>query len=314
VTGFDLHPEDLLEREVRGGLLPGEKDHLERHLRECAVCRFERATRDDFQEESERSDDELDVHRLLANVLVGGAATTQRVGKGRRRSRRGQILLAVGIAMIAGTAGAAVSRFAGSGAATPSHSAIDADETVPAPRVRVSPAFSSAPVSAVEAALSVPLPAPPPEVAQTTHPRASPSASSSVRVESEATAWRGDAAAVFSRANDARRSGDRTQAEVLYRLLVERHSSTPEAHQSEALLGQMFLDSGDAAAALLFFDGYLRKDGALREDVTLDRAAALQRLVRTDDEAAAWTALLQAYPESVHAERARKRLSELGKR
>jgi len=42
-----------------------------------------------------------------------------------------------------------------------------------------------------------------------------------------------------------------------------------------------------------------------------DRALALQRLGRPADEAAAWSALLGAYPASVHADRARRRLAEL---
>ena len=71
MTGVDLHPEDLLEREGREGLLPAEKDHLERHLRQCTACRFERLARDDFQKESDASDEDIDVHRLLARVLVG---------------------------------------------------------------------------------------------------------------------------------------------------------------------------------------------------------------------------------------------------
>jgi hypothetical protein len=76
----------------------------------------------------------------------------------------------------------------------------------------------------------------------------------------------------------------------------------------------MMLDSGDLDAALRYFDEYLHTGGALSEDVMLDRAVSLQRLGRSEDEAAAWASLLQAYPGSVHAERAHRRLSELGKR
>jgi len=45
----------------------------------------------------------------------------------------------------------------------------------------------------------------------------------------------------------------------------------------------------------------------------LGRALALQRLGRPDDEARALSSLLDAYPISVHAERARRRLLELGR-
>jgi TolA-binding protein len=300
VTGVDLHPEDLLEREGREGLLPAEKDHLERHLRQCTACRFERLARDDFQKESDASDEDIDVHRLLARVLVGGAAPAARVTRARYGGRPRQWLLAAGIATAAGTAGAAVSRFSGPNVLPPGQAIVDTRETAHPRPVRLRPISSSAPVSAVDARVSVPPPL--------------PDLTPATGTMAEATSWQRNEAAVFSRANDARRLGDRAQAEALYRLLVERHGSTPEAHHSQALLGQMFLDSGDPSAALVFFDDYLRKGGALREDVTLDRATALQRLGRTDEEAEAWTALLRAYPESVHAERARKRLSELRKR
>jgi TolA-binding protein len=119
---------------------------------------------------------------------------------------------------------------------------------------------------------------------------------------------------LFARASSARRAGDQEQATSLYRSLIERYPSSAEAHEAEALLGRTLLDSSNPGDALRYFDDYLDTDGALREDVMSDRAAALQRLGRADDEASAWTALLQAYPASVHGERARKRLSELGKR
>jgi outer membrane protein assembly factor BamD (BamD/ComL family) len=119
---------------------------------------------------------------------------------------------------------------------------------------------------------------------------------------------------LFARANSARRSGDQEQATSLYRALIERYRSSSEAHEAEAVLGRTRLDSSDPGDALRYFDDYLDTDGALREDVMSDRAAALQGLGRADEEASAWTALLQDYPASVHGERARKRLSELGKR
>jgi hypothetical protein len=44
----------------------------------------------------------------------------------------------------------------------------------------------------------------------------------------------------------------------------------------------------------------------------VDRALALGRLGRLHDEANEWMTLLRAYPKSVHAERARERLRQLG--
>jgi hypothetical protein len=80
------------------------------------------------------------------------------------------------------------------------------------------------------------------------------------------------------------------------------------------MFGRMLLDDGDASGALQRFDDALRLGtGALREDVMLGRALALQRLGRVDDEAKAWSSLLATYPSSVHADRARRRLRELGR-
>jgi outer membrane protein assembly factor BamD (BamD/ComL family) len=121
-----------------------------------------------------------------------------------------------------------------------------------------------------------------------------------------------DAASLFDRANRARRSGDRTRASDLYTELIDRFPTSPEGHESEAVLGHLLLHGGDARAALAHLDAYLRMGGPLTEDVTLDRALVLGRLGRASDEADAWRGLLRDYPSSVHAERAKKRLQELG--
>jgi outer membrane protein assembly factor BamD (BamD/ComL family) len=121
-----------------------------------------------------------------------------------------------------------------------------------------------------------------------------------------------DAAQLFARANDARRAGDHERAVSLYRRLMDEHSSSAEAHESQAALGRLLLGDGDVSTAVQVFDAYLQTGGPLREDVMADRALALGRLGRTREEAEAWSSLLQAYPGSVHEARARGRLRELG--
>jgi tetratricopeptide (TPR) repeat protein len=124
-----------------------------------------------------------------------------------------------------------------------------------------------------------------------------------------------DASTIFRRANAAREMGDHQHAGELYRRLLEDFGISPEARASLPMFGRMLLDDGNASGALLRFDDALRLGGgALREDVMLGRSLALQRLGRPDDEARAWSSLLDAYPSSVHAERARRRLLELGRR
>jgi len=79
-------------------------------------------------------------------------------------------------------------------------------------------------------------------------------------------------------------------------------------------LGRLLLDRrGDARGALREFDAYLRAAprGSLAQEALLGRALAQRRLGREDAERAAWEALLQRYPGSIHAPRARGRLTEL---
>ncbi|MBL8608376.1 MAG: hypothetical protein JNL38_13715, partial [Myxococcales bacterium] len=44
----ELHPEDLLEKEARGGLKAAERERLPHHGARCDVCAHDRARRDDF--------------------------------------------------------------------------------------------------------------------------------------------------------------------------------------------------------------------------------------------------------------------------
>jgi TolA-binding protein len=114
---------------------------------------------------------------------------------------------------------------------------------------------------------------------------------------------------MFARANAARRRGDHAGAIVLYRELLRDHPDAAEASASRVALGRLLLDDGDADGALRAFDAYLKGgDGALREEAMAGRARALGRLGRDGEERVAWASLLQSYPQSIHAERARARL------
>jgi tetratricopeptide (TPR) repeat protein len=323
MSGVDLHPEGLMEADARGKLLVGDRERLEWHLEQCEVCRFERLARKDFRRELEREDEELDVSRLLTQALLGGGEITVLASSaGRRKGRVRLGLLAAALVTIAGTAAAAVG-FSEMRVVTPRGFEAEAHRTVapartsvePAPaRVGVEPALApsgSIAVQGSDAPLDLQMPST--QAAALPAPPTFPSPASFV-VASGSTSPARDAVALFARANSARRTGDHEQATRLYQELIERYRFSSEAHQAEAVLGQTLLDSNDPGGALRYFDDYLSTDGALREDVTRDRAIALERLGRADDEMAAWAGLLQAYPNSVHGERARKRLSELGKR
>jgi TolA-binding protein len=124
-----------------------------------------------------------------------------------------------------------------------------------------------------------------------------------------------DAAGLFTQASRARARGDHAEAIRGYRDLIGRYPTAPESRLARATLGRMLLDDGDPAGALAELDAYLREgDSTLREEAMASRAVALGRLGRPADEAAAWSALLDRYPESIHGARARSRLVELGTR
>ena len=87
-----------------------------------------------------------------------------------------------------------------------------------------------------------------------------------------------------------------------------------EETTSRVLLGRLLLDRGaDPTQALGLFTRYLDESpgGTLAEEARLGRALALTRLGSAKEERQAWQQLLAFHPNSIHAERARKRLEEL---
>ena len=108
------------------------------------------------------------------------------------------------------------------------------------------------------------------------------------------------------------RAGDRPEARRLYEALVRRFPASGKAAVARVSLGTLLLEESDPAsarAALAAFDGYLAitRGGPLREEALVGRARAFARLGDTEGERAAWRALLQEFPGSVHAPLARRR-------
>jgi TolA-binding protein len=311
MRGVDLHPEELIEREVRGELSPAEHERLQTHLEVCAVCRFELATRRDVQSEVDEAE-EVDVQRLLSTVLTPELARPSRP-TGRRRARAPRaLLLAAALLTVASVAGAAGWTELRSKL---SHRGHTVETQIDGPRT-TSPILAPPPAPApVPAPAPPPLPDPVPPPAPAPDPvlAHAPVLTPAPVLAPATVAPAADASDLFDHANQARHAGDRAGALQGYRALLSRYPSSPEAHPALAALGKLLLDGGDAGGALRCFDDYLRAGGPLRQDVMADRALALQRLGRPSDEAAAWSALLESYPASVHAERARRRLAELGK-
>jgi hypothetical protein len=368
MTSTDLHPEDLLDREMRGDISPEERERLLAHMRQCAVCRLERLARDDFQREFDGAETDADAQRLVASLVAPVAQRRARAGLGgalRLSMRQARwALVAAAIVSVAGWA--AASRWPGVRWATSaklpasettrrssnatglapvgrgkaqvgsSPSATESAPSLPAPSVPSVPATQSptatfAPLADVPASPPIDskgesagaLPArrpvralqPPvrPVPARGGTVFSAPARVASIPPEPLIRAMLPpDAPALFGRANEARRLGDHASEAHYYRALIEDYPASSEAHDALAVLGRMLLDDTDAEGALRCFDEYLRLGGALREDVMLGRALCLRRLGRAGDETRALEALVAAYPRSVHAERARRRLLDLG--
>jgi len=307
MTTVDLHPEELFDKAALGTLSASERIWLDGHLEQCDVCRFEQQSRADFAAEPSAP---LNVDSLVTRALAGMPAPAALADQPLRRSRRRSVGLLAGTALVFSTMAsfAAVAQWTGLWPKI-----VEALVTrpppppvVPAParaaRPRVEPVVTAIEEAPIEAPVVAVEPAPIRNVK-----RASPPPPVAAPVE--------DASRLFDQANQARVRGDHAGAVQQYRALLERFPSAPEANLSRATLGRLLLDTGDASSALGPLDAYLRSgELTLREEVLSARASALSRLDRPKDEAAAWSALLDAYPDSIHAVRAKARLEELGQR
>lgn len=149
-------------------------------------------------------------------------------------------------------------------------------------------------------------------------PNATPKATAGTPSVARAAEPVASAADLFRDANAARRAGDVSGAIDLYRKLVDHHRGSPEAHAARVSLGRLLLDRrNDPAGALVELDAYLASpaaDRSLAEEARLGRALVFQRQGRSEEERRAWKDLLDRHPDSLHAARARERLSALDSR
>jgi len=279
---------DMIARERRGLLSASERASLPHHLASCASCRLSRQIGADFDSTGAlRPGDDARIARIAAVVSRRGAP----VRRVTVRARWTALLIAAAIGLLAaGAAGArlwlrrtpdaqiATAAFERPRSPAPS-------ETTPAPPKVTASEESTAPEEDTPAAAS-----------HGAQPRAaSPSAS-----------------AMFSKANDARHNGEVEKAISFYRQLQQTYPATPETQLSSVSLGRLLLERGQAGAALEQFDRYLSSAaGPLAAEALSGRARALGALDRQHEERDTWNRLLQEFPGSVYAARARKRLAEL---
>ncbi len=119
-----------------------------------------------------------------------------------------------------------------------------------------------------------------------------------------------DVDALFRRANEARREGRVAAAARLYRQVIQAEPRSERGLTSRVNLGRLWMRSRPRRA-LAQFDAYLRLQprGSLAEEALVGRARALENLGRTREERRAWEQLLRRFPQSLHAGRARQRLT-----
>lgn len=307
----DLHPEELLDKDARGELTELETERLEAHLARCATCRFEREVRADFAAELDE-DDGYPSQRVTA--LVEGLpkkapppepqiaedetppATRRRAGR-----RNVRVILLVAAALFAGSlatagVGARVWEHLTAGSNSEDLTVTPPGPPSPSTLVAVAPSASTSEHIFIEhdeaaAAVQVASAAPAAELAPT------PSES---------------AATLFEAASEARRRGDYAQALTLHRRLQTQFASSREAHASQATVGRLLLDRGDATGALASFDAYQKHgSGFFDEPVMVGRATALERLGRSDDAREAWRALVASFPDTPWRSHAEARLATM---
>jgi hypothetical protein len=311
----DLHPEELLDKSAAGTLSESETQWLNQHLASCSSCRFEQKARADFSLAPSAS---LDVDNLVARALAGMPTQVPAQGFGAPR-KRFPLFIAAAVAMFTMASFGAVGSATGMLPQWVEHLLKPAPISVPevAPGVPAATKQLAVPrpveaapepvvlMSEPEEAVTVAIPAPAAVVAPTPVLKHAFFAAPVVAAPE-------DSAVLFTRGNAARIRSDRAEAAMAYRALLARFPDSAEARLTHAVLGRMLLDSGDASGALQELDTYLTgSDATLREEAMAARAMALSALGRTTDETAAWTALVNNYPSSVYATRARARLEDL---
>jgi tetratricopeptide repeat protein len=290
----DHHPEELVDRARQGALDSDAQSILNRHLAVCEACAGLLAQAPWVERElAPQPRDEILDQRAVE-------AAMRRMQRKERPSPIGRShawpqwlrAAAAGVLLVSGvTATAAIVRRAISP---------HAPGVSPPPRSVDLPAGRSAPT-----------PVPPPVEAPGPAEQPTPSG---VAPPPPAARPAVTAGALFERAGKLRREGRADAAIAIYRRLQDIFPDAREAQLSFAIAGQLLLERGRPKEALAQFDRHPKIGGDVGEETLAGRADALEQLNRPTDAIAAWKSLLERYPGSIYAARARARLAQLGAR
>ncbi len=334
MTRIDLHPEALIDAEREGTLDARGVTRLAEHRASCAACATEHALVGAFARSATPSvDDRAIAARVVAQMFerelplaVSGVdvanataanATHAATAANATHSPEGHLHAAGMRRRVALFAMVAVLALAASVAAWRA--------LTPAPAREHASSHDLASTRGGDAAGRGPAPITPPARAEPVAPalvaeppvRAQDARASSAALarNADANALPGaDAAALFSAANLARRSGRHREAVALYRTLAQRFPGSREEVVARVTLGYLLLDRmARPREALPLFESYLaiEHDGAMDEEARVGLARALGRLGRAVEERRALEALLARHPNGVHAATARARLEVL---
>ena len=317
MSRVDLHPEELLDRARSGTASKEELSRAHAHMANCAACRIEQTLLVDLEQSTApKPNDHLVAARIRAFVARSVEERTRAgASLAKQRTARKWAVFAFAATLLLTTIGAAAVMLRGRRATA--EQATNAAIPATLPRPSPAPHDLSGDEANPRAEEAKDQPQKTIDKANDEAPGArAPQRPSRAAVKTErAAAADGSAAELFARANLLRRRDEVKEAAGVYRELQRSFPGSAEELLSRVVLGRLMLDRlGDPTAPLAQFDSYLAgaTQGSLREEALVGRAVALGRLGRANEERTAWNALLDAFPRSTSAARARARIAALG--
>jgi TolA-binding protein len=303
----ELHPEHLIDLERDDALTASQAEQLGAHRLQCDSCRLEAllhgalaTTEDDAAACSSETSVEAALAEFLARRPAAPAALHSLApappGKPATRWRRATVPL--------------VAFLSGAGVAAAAAGIWIATRVAPA---QVSTAAAAHMAQASAASSSGPAPtASAPAAATTASSSAAVASHSAEKVHSSSIVPGATAISLFAEATAARRANELARAASLYRKLQHDFPQSQETVISRLALGRLELQRGQPQAALAELDAYVASNGKLRQEAQLGRAQALEQLGRWAQARATYQLIVEQYPDSIYADRARLRL-ERGK-
>jgi TolA-binding protein len=318
VEALLTHPEDALDRVRRSEHTATDLEELMAHAAACPVCAEE--LRVIAEPEAPTWDDPALLERITTAALdendrawaqigrkVGGALGLDAADLIPRERDRSRTLRPPAAKWWLTAAGVLLSLTVSGGIATAAvwvAKRILADEPAPAVEPAAPPPSHEPPRRRVASRAETPEPTPPVIADDLAEPAD----------ERDTRGTAPTATELLERANLARRDGRYAAAARLYRAVQQRYPHSREQAVSRVSLGRLYLDQMRRTRdALREFDRYLaqREHATLREEALVGRALALTRLGRVAGARAAWTQVIERYPTSLSADRARRALVEL---